>query len=198
MSEKNDLLCSRRDIYVLYVKRSIITSLALIPIVAFFLYICPWRNTVHVKVGVHYLDHYINQAAEDTSSLLDQWTNHRIVSEVDEDLFIWRAFDKVLILITIEEGNPRLFVDYVGQDRGSDIVSHNRTVIGPFQGLSAYEPYDWSTEWEHNAIVIRYRPNWSYAVIYLVLTVGIGGVIFLFGSKMIGDEIKLFKIKKIE
>ena len=198
MFENNSPRYSRRDLYLLFVKRTIITTLALIPIIAFFQYIYPWETGVNVKVGVYYLDHYINQAAEDTSSLLDKWTDHNIVSEVGEELFLWRAFDKVLILITIEEGNSRFFVDYVGQNNNSDIVFHNRVVIGPLERLWAYEPYDWTPEWEHNAVVIHYHPSWLYAAIYFVLAVGIGGVIFLVGSKIIGDEIKLIKTKKKE
>jgi len=156
------------------------------------------RSKLEMYVLFYYLDHFKKQAPEETSHLLNQWSEHLTVTEVGEDYFRGGVFDYVLVLISHDKGKPYLSVDYVGQDKGSDILFHNRSIVGG--GINwkrlAYEPYDWGVTWESNTLVVYFLPNWVYDYLYATLAAVMSGATYYFGSKMIGDDVKLTKIKK--
>ena len=180
----------RREIYVLF---------ALTPLVVFFAWFFPWQTSIYDRYDLPYLDHYWNQTTEDKASLLDQWVSHHVVTEIDIDLFVRGYFDKALILITHDKGNSYLNVDYLGQDKNSDIVSHNRTTIGPLWSKRVYKPYNWEVDPADNSLIVYYCPDWLGTTLFLVLAIAIGGGIYTAGSKILKDKyIELMKAEEEE
>jgi hypothetical protein len=182
MTEDHDLTYSRKDLRILFAKNIIIALLALTPIVAFFVWVFPWAPTLGYLNEIYYLDHYMNQTEEINGNLLNQWVRHYFVSEVDEDLFRRNVFDKVLVLITLNETENRLYVDYVGQDNGSDIISHHQSTTGFDWRRLGYKIYSWTVYdygEEGNTLAVFYTRDWPNTILYFVLAIISGGVIYL-------------------
>lgn len=200
MTEQNSQQNSQKTIIWLFVKRSIVVLLALVPVVLYFVYIFPRSSGFSYPEEVHYLDHYMAQPPEDTSYLLDQWSHHFFILEIEEDLFRGGAFDRVIILITPGVGNHSLNIDYIGSDYHSDILSHHRGTNQSYWQMLSYNIYDWGVlkDGEGYVLEIHSSRNWLIATMYFVLATAAGTLIFLSGNKIMKTDLKLFKKKKNE
>ena len=198
MTEQTSQQRSQKDILRLFVGKSIVVLLALVPIVFYFIVIFPWSSGRSYSEEIFYLEHYVTQDPNDTQALLDRWNRQFFVVEVDEELFRGGAFDRVLILITPSNRETTLNIDYIGSDFHSDILSHYRGTNEFYLSNTCYDIYDWGVFKDGNEYVIgiHLERNWVTTSIYFVLAVAIGAAIYVWGTIAVMIFLKRFKKKK--
>lgn len=184
MTEENSQQHSQKDILRLFVGKSIVVLLALVPIVLYFIAIFPWYSNVNIEEDVLYLDHYMNQAPEDISYLSRQWIRHFFVVEIDEEFFRGGAFDRVIILITPNNSKNRLNIDYIGSDSRSDIILHHQTKNKFYWGSLSYDICDWGVfdSGGKHVLAIYTERNWFNTSIFLFGASAIGISIYCWGN----------------